>query len=877
MKNIKKFYSTIFRTYKDSVKFIEYRQINDGKVSRGYFDLSNDMKDFIEFTKDKNNMYFGVCPRSTDNKKDKNPVPGSYTLWLDFDLPKPYPNKEMTEALKAEILERVEEDPILGDFFAVVDTGHGLHVYYNIDKFMSVAIVKANIKRLFDYCLSTKPFDKLIDVRCGDIKRILRCPGSINSKEKDNNYQCKIVRLKNKVFKGLANLNKVEKECRGNGANKYSTAKAFKALGIDTPPANQNISCILPKHNDNKPSFRYYDDTDTWFCFSCNKGGNGLALLKAMERPDLIQDYAGEVQDEAGETEYYRLTTNGKLYKLEKKNFALQIDLGTNKIIKAYDKVNSKYRIFLYYENLNRVIEITDFPSAKKLRGEVLSVTNFNVSIPKENNLNEILSVFMERAVQVNKLIIFNNGINNLDKDYFFMNARTYPEDLDYIFLGDIVPAKIKVNKEAEDINEFLESLIKDGNYTHVVSFLWGVASTVRDIIIRRFELFPMLIATGISNSGKSKLASIIRAMFISQSESLGVTDFVFIKNAKKYGTIPVHFEEYTEKQLINKDDLLKRICTENRAILYRGTHRQNVIEYPIQHPMIITGEHNIYSKGILSRAIVLNVSNNMKQHDNKSYNKWIKFCADGRAFAWLNMFLESHWRNFRTYFEKVDITTKNREDVKVEIILNTFDFLLSEGLIAKGLINKTNLRQVFSRSKSYTDVVSTNSYLDMLTGVSSYIDFDDLENNNYNNNSVIKHLYDNTFFNLNEKYVAVCPYKYLHLYKELNGDRYLTQQKYEAAIMQSPDFMFLRDNVTSSINAEYNGEHIRYRKRKVMVLRVSDMNKEIFFNILCHKLHRSCGVADMADCMEKADLILDSMIDYGDSEVSRDLSGLFL
>ena len=878
MEMIKKFYNTIFRSYKGDIRYIEYRKINDGLVKRDYFNLANNIENFINFTRDKKNIYFGVCPRSTDDPKDKNAIPGSYILWLDFDLPKPYPDREKTELLKKELLERLDEEPILGDYFAVVDTGHGLHVYYNMDKFMSVNIVKKNIKQLFDYCLSTKPFDKLVDLKCGDIKRILRCPGSVNSKEEDNQYECKLLRLKNRIFKGISKINKAEKECGGDGADKFSTAKAFKMLGMDIPPANQNISCILPDHKDKKPSFRYYDKTDTWFCFSCNMGGNGLSLLKAMGRFDLIKDYAMSIKNEEIETqEFYKLTSDGKLYKLEDKKYPLQIDLGTNKIIKVFDKVNNKYRIFLYYEKADKVVEITDFPSAKKLRSDILTTVNYNISIPKESLIGEILSIFIEKAVKVNKLIIFNAGINNLDNDYYFMNGRVYPDDIDYIFLGDKFSLHVDAPDRFDDINEFLKNLMRDGNFTHIVAFLWGIASLARDIMIQRYELFPMLIATGISNSGKSKLASIIRSMFMTQSESLGVTDFVFIKNAKKYGTIPIHFEEYTEKQLINKDDLLKRICTENRAIIYRGTHRQDVNEYPVQHPVIITGEHNIYSKGILSRSLVLNVSNNMKKHNNTFYDKWIKYCSDGSLYAWMNMFLEQHWQNYRRYLSNAKITTKNREDVKRLVIFKTLDFLIEEGLIEEHLIQKQSLESVFTKSKTYTEIVSTNSYIDMLMGVSSYIDFDDLESNNYNNNSVIKNVYDNTFFNLMDKYIVICPFKYVQLYKELNNDRYLTGQQYEASIMQSPDFMFLRDGMTISLKIEHNGARNYIRKRKVIGLRVSELNKEIFFNILCHKLFRSCGVNDTTECMEKADYILNSMLQYEDDEDYKDLKGIFI
>jgi len=38
-----------------------------------------------------------------------------------------------------------------------------------------------------------------------------------------------------------------------------------------------------PLHSDRTPSLRYYKDNNSWFCFSCSKGGDVIDLVQAMK------------------------------------------------------------------------------------------------------------------------------------------------------------------------------------------------------------------------------------------------------------------------------------------------------------------------------------------------------------------------------------------------------------------------------------------------------------------------------------------------------------------------------------------------------------------------------------------------------------------
>lgn len=42
-------------------------------------------------------------------------------------------------------------------------------------------------------------------------------------------------------------------------------------------------NCPLPKHLDNNPSFVVYPETESFYCFSCNRGGGALSFIMYME------------------------------------------------------------------------------------------------------------------------------------------------------------------------------------------------------------------------------------------------------------------------------------------------------------------------------------------------------------------------------------------------------------------------------------------------------------------------------------------------------------------------------------------------------------------------------------------------------------------
>lgn len=46
---------------------------------------------------------------------------------------------------------------------------------------------------------------------------------------------------------------------------------------------NRSGFATCPLHTDKTPSLRYYKDNNSWFCFSCNKGGDVIDLIQAIK------------------------------------------------------------------------------------------------------------------------------------------------------------------------------------------------------------------------------------------------------------------------------------------------------------------------------------------------------------------------------------------------------------------------------------------------------------------------------------------------------------------------------------------------------------------------------------------------------------------
>jgi DNA primase len=69
-------------------------------------------------------------------------------------------------------------------------------------------------------------------------------------------------------------------------ANTADLLTIFKAYGIDINDGygtTKKCNCPLPKHDDKTPSFYYYTDTNSFYCFGCKAAGKAVRLVSLME------------------------------------------------------------------------------------------------------------------------------------------------------------------------------------------------------------------------------------------------------------------------------------------------------------------------------------------------------------------------------------------------------------------------------------------------------------------------------------------------------------------------------------------------------------------------------------------------------------------
>lgn len=50
--------------------------------------------------------------------------------------------------------------------------------------------------------------------------------------------------------------------------------------------SSQRLSCGCPLHNEKNASFVVYLNTNSWYCFGCNKGGSVIDFVMQMEKCD---------------------------------------------------------------------------------------------------------------------------------------------------------------------------------------------------------------------------------------------------------------------------------------------------------------------------------------------------------------------------------------------------------------------------------------------------------------------------------------------------------------------------------------------------------------------------------------------------------------
>ncbi len=166
--------------------------------------ISSKLTDLIQRKNQDFNLYFGVMPRIKIGETKK--ISRINACFIDLDK-KDFPSEEdfnrHIQRLESEILPSINLR-----YTAKINSGRGLHYYFIFHPEKSLPI---KVKKVIDektnkeeeeyYCEEHREIQCALieicksDTSIKDLPRIMRLPGSINIKEKDNFKDCKIVEL----------------------------------------------------------------------------------------------------------------------------------------------------------------------------------------------------------------------------------------------------------------------------------------------------------------------------------------------------------------------------------------------------------------------------------------------------------------------------------------------------------------------------------------------------------------------------------------------------------------------------------------------------------------------------------------------------------
>lgn len=148
-------------------------------------------------------------------------------------------------------------------------------------------------------------------------------------------------------------------------ANAMPLLIVFKSFGININEYNRKAICPFPSHNggaERSPSFLFYKETNSFYCFGCKTGGgpvNFLSSLKNISKKDaalkLLESYSGNTDSvsllEEFESNSYDERTSLLLDFSKKINEFISLNNDqksikyADKICFTFDLINSKHKL----------------------------------------------------------------------------------------------------------------------------------------------------------------------------------------------------------------------------------------------------------------------------------------------------------------------------------------------------------------------------------------------------------------------------------------------------------------------------------------------------------------------------------------------------
>lgn len=165
--------------------YIEVRAIDkEGKVKCLFFPIDSieeiTNKIFNNNYLKKNNIFFGVCPRSSKSGKEEN-IQQVPALYVDIDC--------KDEEEKQQSLNQLDSFPVKPSL--IIDSGHGCHAYWLLNTPFEI---NSKDDKLYIKGVLKGLCEELKADHCYDLSRILRVPYTYNLKDSNNSLLVRIIR-----------------------------------------------------------------------------------------------------------------------------------------------------------------------------------------------------------------------------------------------------------------------------------------------------------------------------------------------------------------------------------------------------------------------------------------------------------------------------------------------------------------------------------------------------------------------------------------------------------------------------------------------------------------------------------------------------------
>lgn len=232
-----------------------------------------------------------------------------------------------------------------------------------------------------------------------------------------------------------------------------------------------------------------------------------------------------------------------------------------------------------------------------------------------------------------------------------------------------------------------------------MVGAAWALAAIHRDIIMRRFDMFPHLNLFGVPQSGKNQLAGSLTALFGMAQPPIGLENATKVAMNRLVSIIRngvVWYDEYkndVERWIV---ELLKGFADGTSRRKGDGTAENRTISTPINSAAIVSGQHQLtLDPALFSRTISLNFDKTTYTDEARTALRELKDIEKTgmltRVSTAVHLCRDAVRSKFNTEFEfvRTDFSGSFQDGMVVSdrvlnmfcIPLTTFKILASEGM----------------------------------------------------------------------------------------------------------------------------------------------------------------------------------------------------